>query len=537
MDLLKHVKKTKRVHKPRGYEVEWQRVNDPRGMITLLYLYLAIGLSYMVWRTTIVNWDVWYGPIIYGAEIYGFIMTSLFLYVTQRIYVPIHHTPKYLRKVDVLIPTYSEPLSVLEPVVLGATKIRGVNKVLVLDDGNRSEVKKLAKRLKVKYYARSDNMHAKAGNLNNGLKHTKAPFIITLDADHIPQPNFIERTLGYFDDARVGFVQSPQSFYNTNSFLFRWRRFKKQLWSEQMMFYHCIQPAKNNWNSAFFVGSSAMLRRSALDNVGGFATGTATEDIHTSLRLHANGWMSIFVPEKLAYGLESENMKEFYKQRRRWAAGSLGLLFRSKDSPLWAKGLTVSQRANYLSATLAHMQGVQKLCFFLVPIFAIFHRQPPVVGNLENSLVIFISFTTFAIFTTAVFSRGTYHILYTEAYALAGIMAHVAGLKGIIKVETKFPVSQKKTKRRQASWVNGVLPALFFMALATMLFGAWSVFVKDIRSDLLISSLVFLSINIVVLLTFLLYLFNYERKSSAATEAPREQQPHTVYETVAASNL
>ncbi|MEJ0073419.1 MAG: glycosyltransferase family 2 protein [Candidatus Saccharibacteria bacterium] len=130
-------------------------------------------------------------------------------------------------------------------------------------------------------------------------------------------------------------MQSPQTFYNTHVFLFR-RRPHREAWSEQMMFYNCLQPAKNNWNAAFFVGTSAVLRRAAIDDVGGFATGTATEDIHTSLRLHARGWQSVFLPEPLAYGLEAENFKEFYKQRRRWAAGSLGLLFRSPDSPLRA---------------------------------------------------------------------------------------------------------------------------------------------------------------------------------------------------------
>src|SRR3977135_4354738 len=98
------------------------------------------------------------------------------------------------------------------------------------------------------------------------------------------------------------------------------------------MFYECLQPAKNCFNAAFFCGSGAVLRRSALDAVGGFATGTATEDIHTSLRLHSRGYRSLFLPERLAHGLAAWDFKEYHRQRVRWGAGSLGLLFRSADS-------------------------------------------------------------------------------------------------------------------------------------------------------------------------------------------------------------
>src|SRR5205823_5869328 len=110
----------------------------------------------------------------------------------------------------------------------------------------------------------------------------------------------------------------------------------------------------------------------------GFATGTATEDIHTSLRLHAAGWHSIFLPRPLAFGLEVDNLREYYRTRRRWAAGSLGLLFRSPDSPLRIRGLTATQRLSYLSSTLAHLQGIQRLCFFLVPVLALFSLRNPV---------------------------------------------------------------------------------------------------------------------------------------------------------------
>lgn len=503
-----------RVNDNSKYKVKWSRQKEVFWFPALLYVYLLVALPYIVWRSTIINFDSWYGLPVYLAELYGVISTGLFLFVTQKIYHPVKNTVKLNKSVDVLIPTYSEPLEILEPVVIGAQKIRGARNVLILDDGNRPEVKKMAKRLNVKYYPRTTNLHAKAGNMNNGLKYTDAEFLVTLDADHIPLPIFIEETLGYFEDPGVAFVQSPQTFYNTGSFLFRKRRTKKE-WHEQIMFYDCIQPAKNNWNSAFFVGTSAIIRRAAVDSVGGFATGTATEDIHTSLRLHAKGWKSVFLPEPLAYGLEAENFKEFYKQRKRWAAGSLGLLFRSVDSPLRAKGLTLAQRLNYLSACLAHLQGVQKACFFLTPILAIFTVKPPITGTSVGAYgIIFVLYFSVALGATWAYSRGTYHFIYTEAYSLASMIAHFGGIMGVIKVQKKFAVSIKTSIRSSRTLLTPILWGFYILATVGLLRAISLYLFDNQRSPVIVYSSVLICINIVFLLSFLLPLIRYERQDS-----------------------
>src|SRR4030042_3735194 len=131
------------------------------------------------------------------------------------------------------------------------------------------------------------------------------------------------------------------------------------------MFYESIQPGKNRFNAAFFCGSCAILRHSAVRSVGGVAVGTDTEDIHTSLRLHAQGWKSLFVKEYLAYGIAPEDFSEYHNQRVRWGAGSLGLMFRSVDSPLWSRGLTMSQRICYIDSVLAHFRGLFWLFCYL----------------------------------------------------------------------------------------------------------------------------------------------------------------------------
>lgn len=493
-----------------AYAVEFVEKPNALWFDAILYLYGLVVLPYLAWRLTIVNTDVWYGPALYAAELYGVVTTFLFLWMTRKVSVPVHREAVFDTEVDVLICTYKEPLTILEPTVYGAIRVRGVSSVLVLDDGNRPEVREMAERLGVRYYPRSTNEHAKAGNLNNGLRHSTAEFLLVLDADHVPAPHFLERTLGYFDDADVAFVQTPQTYHNRDSFLFR--RTRKGWWSEQGMFYDCIQPAKNRWNSAFFVGTSALMRRDALEEIGGFATGTATEDIHTSLRLHARRWKSVFVPEALAFGLEAENLKEFYRQRRRWAAGSLGLMARSPDSPLWCGGLTLHQRLNYLSATLAHAMGAQRILFFLTPLLCTLSLAAPVSVDVQVFLPIFGGFLAIGFLGTLVYARGTYHPLYTEAYSLANAVAHCAGMRGMVRVQKKFAVSRKSLDRHEQTWVRTVLWVLLGVAVVGVARAAILLAEGTSHESLLIASLVVGTFNACLLGSFLVYLVRYERR-------------------------
>jgi glycosyltransferase involved in cell wall biosynthesis len=373
------------------------------------------------------------------------------------------------------------------------------------------------------YLARTTNEHAKAGNMNNGLAHSDADYIMTLDADHIPKPQFLIRTLGYFDDSRVGFVQTPQTFYNTDCFLFR-RRWGGRSWSEQQLFYDVIQPAKNRWNSAFFVGTSALLRRAAIDSVGGFATGTATEDIHTSLRIHAAGWHSVFVPEVLALGLEAESLKEYYKQRRRWAAGSLGLLFRSPDSPLRIKGLSWQQRLNYLNATLSHVTGVQKMLYLVIPIVTLVTLQSPVVISNTGFLWIMLGNMLMAMLIARLYGRRAYHGVHNEAYTAANLLAHIAGLWGIIVVQRKFAVSRKRIAKNEQSWQKVILWSLALTSLAASIY-SFARYNLGNHSGLIITSGLFAGLNAAYLLSFLVFLRRYEHRG-VTSQIPDSAMPN-----------
>jgi cellulose synthase/poly-beta-1,6-N-acetylglucosamine synthase-like glycosyltransferase len=514
-----------------SYRVQQVSERDPWYFPILYAAFLTFVPVFAIWRTAVVNWGVWYGPVAWLVEMFGAATSILFIVSMRHSDRPVPQvvtTPA--RTVDILIPSVNEPLPVLEPAVIGALNVRGVRHVLVLDDGVRPEVRDMAHRLGVKYVPRVGNEGAKAGNLNHGLRATDAEFIITLDADHIPLPEFIEQTLGYFDDPEVGFVQSPQSFYNTESFTFRPRRGNGGNWHEQEMFYGGIQPAMSHANSAIYTGTSAMLRRSAIDAAGGFAPDTPTEDIHTSLRLHARGSRSVYLRTPLAYGLEVENLQEYFGTRRRWAAGSLRLLLRHPDSPLRVRGLTGSQRLNYFNAMAIHLQGLLRVLYLVAPITALATGVAPVTGPYASYGFAFLAFMVFSIWTVVQFGRGHYHMVYSEAFGVADVVPMIAALRGVFGPERRFGASRKRTGRTSGAR----LKLAYWLYAAVNVLGLVLAITRLIRGEhvaIAAWSGAFLALSTAYALVFLIGMERYERNPRSpwyAQLSPDELYRHIV---------
>jgi hypothetical protein len=480
----------------------------------VIYVYVPIALAYLVWLAGAVRWNAWSGPVMYTVISCDVLTNFAFLWMTRTILVPIHRPTDLDRIVDALITTRSEPVSVVERTIRGALAVRGIRDVLVLDDGARPELARLAGELGAIHLARTVHRDAKAGNLNFGLRHTDAEFLMILDADHAPRPEFLERTLGYLDDPSVAVVQTPQAYHN-DSFLFRHTR--RRDWSANDMFYDCIQPAKNHHDAAFFVGTSAVLRRRAIDSVGGFSTTTATEDIHTALRMHASGWSSVFVPEVLASGLEVESLRELYQQRRRWAAGSMGLLLRSADSPLWTRGLTLAQRVSYTASMLGHQQGTQRLAVQLLPIACSLTLTAPFTGRPAVFLAITVGFVALNWSAVWLHARGTFHPLHTEGSQLATCFSNIAGLLSAFMPHERFRPTRKNARRNERTFVKVALWGLAALAVAALVRDA-SIFLGSggPNEPLAIGCSIFVAANLLVLLDFLLPLAAYERREAVA---------------------
>jgi cellulose synthase (UDP-forming) len=257
--------------------------------------------------------------------------------------------------VDVFICTYNEELAVLEKTIIAAQAIDypRVN-VWVLDDTRRDWLRDHCARRGVHYARRPDNSHAKAGNLNNGLRLsagvTNAPFILVLDADFAPRRQIVYRVLGLFGDRRVGLVQTPQFYYNADPIQHNLRATDSWV-DEQRVFFDVLQPAKDAVDAAFCVGTSFIVRRDAITAAGGFPTGSVCEDIHTTYLLLRHGYVTRWLGERLSNGLSAESIIDYINQRGRWCLGTVQLAL-LPNGPLRGKGYSLPARLHFLHGLL-----------------------------------------------------------------------------------------------------------------------------------------------------------------------------------------
>lgn len=214
----------------------YETLGAPRTMLVILFLLVAAW--YLSWRLTTFNQDAMvFSLLLYGAEIYGMVSTLLHLFMTWRLRVRVAPPAPAGLSVDVFIPTYNESVELVRNTLLAAINMDYPHQTWLLDDGNRAEMRALAEELGVRYLSRAANTDAKAGNLNNALNYSTAEYIAIFDCDHAPQKNFLTRTLGYFQDDTVAFVQTPQDFFNLDSYQHRWQTERHLIWTEQSLFF------------------------------------------------------------------------------------------------------------------------------------------------------------------------------------------------------------------------------------------------------------------------------------------------------------
>ncbi len=317
--------------------------------------------------------DAFFIVMLLFAEIYAFCI--LYLGYTQTLWplrrtpVPLPDDPEEWPAIDLLIPTYNEPLSVVRYTALSAMNIdwpADKLNVYILDDGKREEFRIFAEEAGIGYMTRDDNAHAKAGNINHALQQLDAPLVAIFDSDHVPTRSFLQVTVGWFmRDAQLGMLQTPHHFYSPDPFERNLDQFRS-IPNEGELFYGIVQDGNDFWNATFFCGSCAVLRRSALDEIGGIAVETVTEDAHTSLRMQMRGWNTAYINIPQAAGLATERLSGHIKQRIRWARGMIQVL--RTDNPLFAPGLKFLQRICYFNAMTHFLYGLPRLIFLFAPL-------------------------------------------------------------------------------------------------------------------------------------------------------------------------
>lgn len=359
-----------------------KRVKGQMATIIMITLSVTTSSRYLWWRyTETLNWDdplaLALGGGLLLAETYAWLVLILGFFQTinplERKPVPLPKNTDLWPTVDVYIPTYNEPLSVVRPTTLAALSIdwpADKLNVYILDDGKRPEFKEFAEEIGVGYLARSDNNHAKAGNMNSAMRYTDGEYIAIFDCDHVPARSFLQMTMGQFlKDSKVCLVQTPHHFFSADPFE-RNLNNHSQIPNENMLFYGLIQDGNDMWDATFFCGSCAVLKRAALDDIGGFAFETVTEDAHTALRMQRAGYKTAYINIPQAAGLATDSLSAHIGQRIRWARG-MAQIFRL-DNPLMGKGLSIPQRLCYINAMLHFLSGIPRIVFLTAPLALIY---------------------------------------------------------------------------------------------------------------------------------------------------------------------
>ena len=365
-------------------------------LITIItsFIYIIYRVFFSIPNDNFLNSLV--GIIVLLIEIVDFIFFIVYVFNILMKDNVIYRKPKLLKKdypdLDVFIATINEDSDLIEETIKACKEMKYPSKskihIYLCDDGRRKEMKDLCKKMKIKYLSREDNKDAKAGNYNNALNNTNSPYVAVFDADMRPSRDFLMKCVPYlFLDEKIGFVQLPQSFSNPDIFQQKFK-LNNYIPLEQNYFYHRIQISRNNNNSVIFCGTNAILSREALEDIGGFATETITEDFATGLLIEGHGFRGIALPYDEVYGKNVENTSSLLKQRSRWCRGCIQTYNNYKI--ITNKGLNLKQKADYISGIYYWFFGIRNIIYLLVPLLYSFFNIKIIQGNILLFTILFL---------------------------------------------------------------------------------------------------------------------------------------------------
>jgi cellulose synthase (UDP-forming) len=354
------------------------------------------------WLLWLFNFGNAQNPVLYTALV---IAESFSIVQVLGYWYTVWHDQKPERKrahvagtVDAFIPTYNEPVHVVERTVRAAVAMTYPHQTFVLDDGNRSEIGEMARRLGAEWITRADNKGAKAGNINHALERTAGTFFAVFDADHAPHPQFLDQMVPYMEDPRMAFVQAPQYYCNREQ-----TYVAGGAMDQQEIFFGPICRGKGGLGAVFCCGTNMVMRREAVAEVGGFQEGSVVEDAVTSLELHTRGWHSQYVDEHLADGLAPEDLGAYLSQQRRWARGNLEMLLQRN---VMARHMPFRIRFQYVWSALYYLTGLSSLVYFSLPVLFLLFGIQTVSARSTDFIAHFLPYIFVTIFILARSTEG-----------------------------------------------------------------------------------------------------------------------------------
>lgn len=417
------------------------------------------GGNYLWWRRDTLRDTGVVGVVFLVAELLTFasvLFTAVVLGRARRTQEPELVPPT--GSLDVFITVCGEPVEMVESTLRAALDIRYPHATYLLNDGRIAgrpgwqQIDALAARYGVPCFTRATGRRGKAANLNYALARTGGDFVVTLDADHVAEPDLAHQTLGYFRRLSVAFVATRQAFRTDAA---------DALNNEERLFYRALQPAKDRDGCAFSCGNGTVYRRYALLGIGGFSEWNVVEDLHTSYLLHADGWRSVYHPRAVTVGTAPETAAEYLAQRSRWALDSLRLLL--WDSPLRRPGLRFVHRLHYLHTTASYLFAATQVLFVLAPPLTILTgvrilTAPSQASYLAHVVPYLLSNVAF-LAAYAGF-RGAVRTLQSTVFNAPGYLFAVLRALG-----RRAPESGATRKVRQARFSFRLLPATVLVAL------------------------------------------------------------------------
>src|ERR1700722_1489932 len=490
--------------------------------LALMLISITATLRYAWWRTRLlidffsdqtnnrVSIDSVFMLILISAEAYTILIMVLGYMQTmcplKRMPIRLPNDETQWPHVDILIPTYNEPLSLVRYTALAANAIDYPPEklhVYILDDGTRESFREFAEAAGVGYITRAKHDHAKAGNINHALKQMSSELVTIFDCAHVPTRSFLQVTVGLFlAQKKLAMLQTPHHFYSPDPFERNLLRYKT-IPSEAELFYGIIQDGNDFWNATFFCCSCALIRRSALDEVGGIATETVTEDAHTSLRMQKLGYGTAYINVPQAAGLATETLSAHVGQRIRWARGMIQI-FRT-DNPLLARGMKFTQRLCYFNAMAHFMYPVPRLVFLGAPLVYMLLGKSIIPGYWLAILAYAVPHLILSSLTNSRIQGRHRHSFWNEIYepVLAPYILAPTLLALINPKLGKFNVTDKGSTLSETHFDGKIARPTKWMLMINLLgvlVAPYRLFIKDPgHKGTVISNLIWILFNMVIL--------------------------------------
>lgn len=484
--------------------------------LTLVLMLVSVTVSsrYIFWRVSTTlgsesGVDATLSMVLLVAELYAFLV--LLMGYVQTAW-PLRRRPVALPAdttlwptVDIFIPTYNEPLNVVRATILAAKAVdwpADKLAIYVLDDGKRDAFRAFCAQAGVGYLTRPDNRHAKAGNINHALKHTRGDYVAIFDCDHVPTRSFLQLTMGWLvRDDRMAMVQTPHHFYSPDPFERNLGTFRR-VPNEGELFYGVIQRGNDLHDATFFCGSCAVIKRGPLEEVGGIAPETVTEDAHTMLKLHRRGYRSAYIDLPLAAGLATESLSAHVGQRIRWARG-MAQIFRI-DNPLLRRGLRFFQRLCYAAAMLHFFYGIPRIIFLTAPLAYLFFDAHIFNASAPLILAYALPHLAHSVLTNSRVQGRYRHSFWAEVYE--SVLAYY------ITIPTTLAIISPKLGKFNVTAKGGVIEdtyfdrkiatpyiALLLLNLAGVGVGVWRVTAGLAELDVVLVNLAWTAYNIAII--------------------------------------